>query len=411
MKSGLFKSRNFLGLWLLSVVSTATFSIASMTETLYAINVLHKESEFGLVLICGSLPRILFMMIGGVLADNLEKVHVVFLSFAARGLLLLGMAALIVTGHFSFGMVLGLALLYGLMDAIYLPAREAFLYQIIEEQYVSQGISALITTGQICSVISPAIAGLLLLHFDYAEIFVAIGVLLMMAGASMYTFERDRTVGNTGARRLLGGGGLRYLVSELKDGLSYIRHHPQFSVLMPLFAIANMLSAGPLQQSVPLLASSELAGNTAAYGTLWSCFAAGSAVGGIWISTRRQINRKFLFIVYMLLAESLLLAGLALATNVIAGVAVMFLIGFCISLNNLPVNYMLQAYADKDRIGRLLGVHDTLTVGLAPVSYLLVLGLLMLGVHYKVILVFAGVSMFLFCLTMMKRFPIIRTTE
>jgi MFS family permease len=411
MKSGLFNSRNFLGLWLLSVVSTTSFSIASITEALYAIKVLHMESQFGLVLICGSLPRIFFMMIGGVLADNLEKVHVVFLSFAARAALMLGMAALIFAGHFTFPMVLGLALLYGLMDAIYLPVREAFLYQIIDDQYVSQGISTLITTGQICSVISPAIAGVLLMRFDYSAIFSALGVLLVIAGGLTYTFERGKASIGSGARLLLGGGGLRYLVSELKDGLSYIRHHPQFSVLMPLFAIANMLSIGPLQQSVPLLASGELAGNSAAYGTLWSCFAAGSAAGGIWISTRRQINRKFVFIVYMLLAESLLLAGLALATNVIVGVSVMFLIGFCISLNNLPVNYMLQTYADKDRIGRLLSVHDTLTVGLAPISYLLVLGLLMLGVHYKVILVFAGVSMFLFCLTMMKRFPIIRTTD
>lgn len=410
MKSGLFKSRNFLGLLLLTIVSTSSFSIASMTEALYAIKVLHKEAQFGLVLICASLPRIFFMMIGGVLADNLEKVHIVFFSFAARSVLMLAMAGLIFTGHFTFTMVLGLALLYGLMDAIYLPAREAFLYQILEERYVSQGISALITSSQVCSVISPAIAGVLLMRFDYAGIFSAVGVLLMIAGGSVYSFERGKTVAGSGAR-LLGSGGLRYLLSELKDGLSYIRHHPQFSVLMPLFAIANMLSTGPLQQSVPLLASSELAGNAAAYGTLWSCFAAGSAVGGIWISTRRQINRKFLFVVYMLLAESLLLAGLALANNVIAGVSVMFLIGFCISLNNLPVNYMLQTYADKDRIGRLLGVHDTLTVGLAPVSYLLVLGLLMLGVNYKVILAAAGISMFLFCLTMMKRFPIIRATE
>jgi DHA3 family macrolide efflux protein-like MFS transporter len=381
-----------------------------MAEAWYAIKILHMEAQFGIVLICATLPRILFMLIGGVIADNFHKAHVVSLSFVLRSGLLLLLAILIPMGYASFTMILVVAFLYGMIDAFYLPSREAFLNEVIEEEHFPQAISILILTSQICTVASPAIAGILLTHVTFPKLFLSIAGLLLISAGSVYTLVRIRPVITQKLRPKMRENFI-FLMQELKEGWSYIRHHPQFSVLMPLFAVANLLFMGPLQQSVPLLASRDLAGSASAYGNMWSFFTAGSMLGGVWLSFRPCRNRKFLFITYALLAEGALLACLALTNNIVTGVSFMFMLGLCVALNNLPAAIMLQTHSDKERIGRVIGFNDTLTMGLTPLSYLIVSGLLMAGVNHKFILASSGILMFMFCLMMMRQFPIIRAAD
>ncbi len=410
MKSKFYRSRNFWLLWIIALLSTVSFGVSSMAEAWYAVKVLHLEAQFGVILTCAMLPRILFMMIGGVMADNFPKARVVSLTFALRALLVLLLAMAIPLGYAGFATVLVVTFLYGVLDAFYQPARDALIVEVIAAEHLSETISALTVTCQICAVASPALAGVLLSCVTFTTLFSMVGVLLLTCGAVILILPRTKASGAMTPRKRMREHFL-FVLEELKEGLSYIRSHPQFSVLMPLFAGANLLFMGPLQQSVPLLAAKELAGSTGAFGGMWSFFTAGSLLGGLWMSFRPRRSRKFLFVLYVLLVESALLACLALTNDVAGGISVMFLIGLCVTFNNLPTAVMLQTYSDKDRIGRVMGFYDTLTMGLVPLSYLLVSGLLLAGVGHRTILACAGALMFLFCLAMLGRFPIIRTTD
>ncbi len=103
-----------------------------LTETWYAVNTLHKESEYGYILVFGMLPRILFMLVGGVVADNYSKKHVIASSLCLRAFLLTILGILMVTKVVNFTTIIAFTFFYGLIDAYYWPSRDAILVEIVE---------------------------------------------------------------------------------------------------------------------------------------------------------------------------------------------------------------------------------------------------------------------------------------
>ncbi|NEB86240.1 MFS transporter, partial [Streptomyces anulatus] len=81
-----------------------------------------SASGTGLVLAAGSIPRALLMLGGGVLADRLGPRRVVIGSDAARAVLVLGLAAVLVLTAPTVGVLVAVALLFGAVDALFLPA-------------------------------------------------------------------------------------------------------------------------------------------------------------------------------------------------------------------------------------------------------------------------------------------------
>ncbi|MEN9658307.1 MAG: hypothetical protein RL571_1772 [Pseudomonadota bacterium] len=74
----LLSNRNFLLLWLASIVSNFV-----LAETWLVINTLGAKEQLGLVMIAGSVPRILLMAVGGVLQGNASTLSFMQSAFAS----------------------------------------------------------------------------------------------------------------------------------------------------------------------------------------------------------------------------------------------------------------------------------------------------------------------------------------
>jgi MFS transporter, DHA3 family, macrolide efflux protein len=414
MNLSLFRNKRFLSLWLTAALSTFALAIAWVGESWYAINVLGKANEFGYILICGMVPRLIFMLIGGAIADAFSKKYVIATSLGLRAALLVALGGAILAGYAGFTFILVLAFLYGVIDAYYWPSRDAILVEVLEKDELPRANSIMLTTGQVGLIVGPALGGILIGFFELSYVILALGLLLLLtaliflvlmrehvSGSPVTAKDRDKTV-----REKIGA-----FLGQLKAGLIYVRDHPQFSVLMLIFAIANILFMGPLQQSVPLLATKDFGGTASAFGNLWSTWAVGMAAGGVFMSFLAPQRKRFLLLVSMLLLESVFLVALAFAGSLAVGCAIMFGIGFCIACNNVPTMSILQVYSDKDKVGRVMGFNDTISMGLTPLSYVAVSVLLMFGVGHKMILMTAGAALLIFCLFMLARYPVIRTTD
>ena len=408
----LLKNKDFLLLWLTSLVSTFCLSISWVSESWYAINVLQREKEYGYILVCAMLPRLLFMFVGGVIADNFSRKHTISTSLAIRAALLGVLGALMAAGQAGFGILMLFAFLYGILDAYYWPSRDAILIDVVPADDLPRANSWMLVTAQAGMILGPAAGGMLAATLSFPAIFFLLSAALAVAILLFWCLFRAAVPApgdpETGGRRRWQPERFK---AELLEGLRYVRGHAQLSVLMLVFAVANVLYMGPFQQSIPLLASRQLGGSATAFGNLWAAFGVGMCAGGILMSIVAPARARFRLVLYTLCVQSLLLSSLAFIHDLGTGIAVMGLIGLCVALHNVPTTGMLQTYTARDKLGRVMGFNDTITMGMVPLSYLLVSGLLVLGIAYQAIVIVAGLAMFGFCLYALGRYPVIRTTD
>ncbi|MDV9197924.1 MFS transporter, partial [Streptomyces sp. Wh19] len=80
------------------------------------------DTQTGVVLAVGSIPRAVLMLGGGVLADRIGPRRVVIGSDAARCLVVLGLAAALLFTSPALWMLIAVALVFGVVDALFLPA-------------------------------------------------------------------------------------------------------------------------------------------------------------------------------------------------------------------------------------------------------------------------------------------------
>lgn len=117
-----FKEYRFVLLFLTTVVSSFSVSFFVVTTNWYIVNYLGLEAMLGLVMFASSVPRLAFMLIGGVIADRLSKPWIMFLSDFTKGILLLGVISLFLFDILSIPFLVILAFLFGVLDAFFYPA-------------------------------------------------------------------------------------------------------------------------------------------------------------------------------------------------------------------------------------------------------------------------------------------------
>lgn len=69
----LFTNKQFSCLLFSELFSVLSFSMYMITVSWYVVDVLHHPQYLGLVMAAASIPRMITMIIGGVLADRIQK--------------------------------------------------------------------------------------------------------------------------------------------------------------------------------------------------------------------------------------------------------------------------------------------------------------------------------------------------
>ncbi|WP_269533783.1 MFS transporter [Chitinimonas sp. BJYL2] len=356
--SSLLRHRPFLLLWLGSMAASLGLAVALLAETWYAVQVLKLEAQLGYVLLAGTLPRLLLMALGGVLADRLPRGKLMAGSFVARALLLMLMGWLIAQGWLGFAELLIMAALYGVLDALFWPARDAILPQLLSGNALTQANAWMLATNQLGLVLGPMVGSALLAWHDFPMVFALTGV-LMLAGAIAC------------AAIVISPAGQRIhtdMWQSLREGLACAWHTPVLRWILLIYAFANLLFMGPMGLAPALLAAKLEGGSATVLAQLQSALSAGMLVGGILLGLYPPRRKRLLMICGLIAIEGVLLALLPQSTA-LGATLIQLLIGLCIAGNNVPMLSLLQQHTPPDKIGRVMSLNSMASLGLTPVAY------------------------------------------
>ncbi|MFJ9846264.1 MFS transporter [Kitasatospora sp. NPDC101155] len=324
-------------------------------------------TEVGLVMAAGALPRAALMLGGGVVADRLDPRRVILGSDTLRCLLILSVAAAIALTTPALWLLVVVALVFGAVDALFVPAVGALPPRITGPDQLARVTGLRSLAMRLSQIAGPPIGGLAMGLGGPAAAFTVAGLLFALSLPLLLTV-RIHPLEASSEQPRPGRGTAR---AELLDGLRYIRRHRLIGPLVAAGAVCELGLTGILNVGMVLL-NAERGWGPSGYGWIVACFGAGAAASAALLAIAGWLPRAGLTMVATLLAGSAGAAAMALVPSLWAAALLAALVGLGAGVFGSLDSALIQTTADPAYLGRVTSVVMLTMVGLAPLSYPLV---------------------------------------
>lgn len=314
----------------------------------------------GLVSFLGTLPLSLFALVGGSVADRVNRRRLILATYTTTMLIAALFAALIWLHAIEIHLVALLVFLSGLVNAFDIPARQALLVDLVGKEDLASGIALNSAMFNAARLLGPALGGLVVAGFGTAWCMMA-NALSFLAGIFALLIIRMHTRGDDEAHLPLW--------RSLQEGATYVRSSPLVWGLLALVAVATIFGWS-FTVLLPVFADEVLGGGAIQLGRLLSASGLGALAGAIFTATigRRFWPRKILLTGLGIFALAAI--GFALSRNALLSLATLAFMGFGLILFNVNSNSALQRRVPDHLRGRVVGFYVLCFGGLMPVGSL-----------------------------------------
>jgi predicted MFS family arabinose efflux permease len=321
-----------------------------------------SPAQAGLVMATSALPRALLMLGGGVIADRLGPRKVVIGSDAVRCAAVLAVAALLFLTNPGLWPLAALALVFGMVDAVFMPAVGALPARVTSRDQLArvQGMRGLAI--RFASVVGGPLGGLGVALGGAATAFGLAGLLIAVSVPLLVSVRiRELPPDDTAGAR----NGTAW--ADLLAGLGYVRRHRVLAPLMLAIALGDLGFVGPLNVGLTLL-SDERGWGAAGMGWVLAGFGVGAGVASLLLTVRGRLPHAGQVAGVSVLAGSVAVGALAFAPTLTVAVGTALLIGLLTGLSGAMCGALLQTQADPAYLGRVTAVSSLVSLGLTPLS-------------------------------------------
>lgn len=276
--------RRFRLLWLGLLISIAGSQMQLWALFWHIRTITNQPIALGAVGLARILPVIVFSLIGGAMADVLNRRRILFITQTGMALVAFALGWLTLTAHIDLWHIYLLTALQAVAQAFDGPARQALVPNLVPTDDLPNAFSLNSIANQAGSIIGPALSGFIIaaggLPYVYiinAISFLAVILALIMMGP---VEQHNTSTSRNGAISL----------SAITEGVQFILKQPLILSTMILdffatfFASANTL--------MPIIAVDVLHVGAVAYGWLSAAQAIGAMVAAVIISQMREIRRQ-----------------------------------------------------------------------------------------------------------------------
>ena len=323
----------------------------------------HSEAALGIVNALGSLPLLLLGPWAGVWADRLDRRRVLLVTESVAMTMAFTLAALVQTGHIQLWHVYLLAALLGVVNALDLPAQQAFIGDLSGLDQVRKAVVVNAMTNQLSRMLGPAIAGWVIGALGLAPAFWLNGTSFVAVLATLMAVHGNQTP------KPFSGNPL----TEFREGLRFIGRQPRIQDLLFFTGLAVFFGIAAHMQLMPPFATDILHRGPETLGLLLGSTGLGSIVSSLFavpILLRLRYTGRMLAIV--LLFVGIFYVIFSFSRWLPLSLLCLFCTGAGIPVVMTTSNGLLQTLAPPDMRARLLSTWLMVGFGLQPLAALLV---------------------------------------
>jgi len=357
-----FRHRNyrlFFGGQAVSLVGTWMQQVA---QAWLVLELTHDPIWLGVVAAAQFLPVMVLGLFAGVAADALPKRRVLIWTQTTMMILAAILSVLVISGVVQVWMILLLAFLLGIANAVDMPVRQSFAIELVGRDEIGSAVALNSAMFNGARVIGPAVAGLTIAAFGVGPAFAlnALSFLAVIVGLRMMD-ERELHLTNRIARP----ESAHAVVQNLAEGLRYVRQTQV--VLLAVVVVGSVATVGMnFNVLIPAFAQEDLASGAAGYGFLMAASGVGSLLAAMRLVFGGRPRPVRLATGALLLGA----ASLALAVTRVFPVALglMVLVGFGSILMAATGNTTIQLAVPDHLRGRVMSVYTTVFSASVPIG-------------------------------------------
>lgn len=279
-------SQAFATLWFGQAFSRLGDSILFVVLPIVVYDLSRSPLAMGFVLTAYSLPQVAMLPFAGVLADRLPRVALMLWADAFRMLGMALAAVLAADGVLHLGAIDVLAAVYGVMDAVFLPAYSAVRAQVFTPEIRNAANALTGIAQQVAALAGPALGGVVLALARPAWGFAADAFSFLVSIGSLLFLRIPPVAGLDGEDGEVG------FLSGLREGIAAIRPNPWLWQTILAFALINICAGSAYAVLVPWFVRLRLHLPGADYGLAMTGMALGSLGVAVLFGRRRTWRHR-----------------------------------------------------------------------------------------------------------------------
>lgn len=364
--------RNFRLFFIGQLISVSGTWMQSVAQGWLILQLTGSSVDLGFAVALQYLPILLFGTYGGLVADRHEKRRILYFTQSSAGLLALTLGILMTTHHVNVDTVFVLASLLGFVNLFDVPARQAFVQEMVGRDLIANAVSlnsVLMNSGR---VIGPSVAAGLIALVGTAACFYSNAASYIAVILALALMRRSELLPMQIVQRQPG---------QLRLGLKYVFETPQLRNVIIAVAVVGTFAFN-FTVTLPLLAHVTFHQKSAAqYGILMGCMGVGAVFGGLLVAHRSRPTPKLL--ASLAVAFGLFMTLVAFAPTILLAEIALIPTGACSIAFVSSANSTLQLNSGQQMRGRVMSLYSTAFLGTTPIGAPLV-GLLIAGTNPRI---------------------------
>ena len=322
----------------------------------------HSAFLLGLASFAGQVPLFFLAPIAGVWVDRWDRHRTLVVTQVLSMVQSFALAALALAGIIQVWEVIVLMLFQGFVNSFDMPARQAFVIQMVDRREdLANAIALNSSMVNAARLIGPAVAGVIIAAVGEGYCFLVDGVSYIAVILSLLAMHVNRLPPRTTNKKVL---------QELAEGWHYVSGSLPIRSILLLLALISLLGM-PYTVLMPVFAGQVLGGGPHTLGILMACIGLGALAGALALAARRTVLGLGRMIPISACVFGAALVGFGFSRFLWLSTCLLLVSGFGMMRQMAASNTILQTILEEAKRGRVMSFYAMALAGMSPFGSLL----------------------------------------
>ncbi|MGI9103462.1 MAG: MFS transporter [Terriglobales bacterium] len=310
----------------------------------------------GAVGFSSQIPVFLVAPIGGTIADRHNRHRLIVATQVSSMVLAFVLAWLTLSGRIQIWEIFVLAALLGVVNAFDIPARQAFLVDMVGKEDLINAIALNSSMFNGARIIGPAIAGVLVAAIGEGWCFFAnaVSFIAVIAGLLMMKVPRPERPPRTASA-----------MENIVEGLQWVAKTGPIRALLLLLGLVSLVGM-PYSVLMPIFADQILHGGARGLGLLMGATGVGALLGALTLAMKKGLTGLGRWVATCAIGFGGSLIVFAFSRNFVLAMIALVPVGFTMMVQMAASNTLIQSMVPDQLRGRVMASYSMMFMGMAP---------------------------------------------
>ncbi len=347
-------------MWLGACTSSIGTWMQTLAQSWLVLDLSKDPFLLGVDAFLGQIPILLFSLIGGVVADRMDRRHLLIGSQFIQMSCAFTLTYLLATKQVAVWMILLMSFIVGCAQAFGGPAYQALIPRLVKGEDLQNAIALNSIQFNLARVIGPVIGGIAMAKLGAAWCFGLNGLSFIAVIISLVLLHERFTPAE---KRLS-------MLDSMKEGIRFVREREAMEALIVIAFLMTLLGI-PLVGFLPVFAKDVFQLGANGYSVLLSVSGMGSVAGALLVAGIGNVKKKGQATLMLLIALGVLICAFAASKNFYLSCALLFVAGATLISSFAMISSLVQLITTDEMRGRVMSVYNVAFRGGMPVGSLI----------------------------------------